>query len=141
MSKDPSKPKTAPAPKPAPANDSIRVTNNNTGRVTFDDRGNAVWEWSVATGEFGTEVSTSRLQKLENSSLSLADEVPAADPLKSTLAKPNPKGVAQGYSPYESGLLVKPPAQGPGAPRKKDLKRLGEWLQQRKQSGHFKPEQ
>ena len=37
----------------------------NTGRVTFDDRGNAVWEWSLATGAFGNEVSTEQLRKLD----------------------------------------------------------------------------
>jgi hypothetical protein len=29
-----------------------------TGRVKFDERGNAIWEWQVTTGAFSPEVST-----------------------------------------------------------------------------------
>jgi hypothetical protein len=113
----------------APAIDT-GVTTNSSGRVKFDDRGNAVWEWAVATGAFSaevSEVSTARLQKLENPALSLAEEAPA--PAKANLVKPNIKGAVQGYSPYDSGMLVKE-----AAPRKKDLRRLSEWLKLRKQA-------
>ena len=44
------------------------VAGNVTGRVKFDDRGNAVWEWAVSTGSFGAEASKKRLRKLENAS-------------------------------------------------------------------------
>ena len=127
MSDDNSKLK--PGTRDAPATQSSGLTRNNSGRVKFDDRGNAVWEWSVATGSFATDVSTSRLKKLENQTLSLADEAPV--PPTNGIVKPNPKGVAQGYSPYDSGLLAKtarPPA------KKKDLRRLGEFLKLREQA-------
>ena len=101
-----------------------RVTSNNTGRVKFDERGNAVWEWAVTTGKFGTNVSTERLQKLD-SQLSLADEAP---PARNEFVKENAKGVVQGYSPYDSGLLVKETAP---AKKKTDLRRLSEWLKLR----------
>ncbi|MEA3135257.1 MAG: hypothetical protein QOG17_3103, partial [Gammaproteobacteria bacterium] len=39
----------------APALDNNRVTTNTSGRVKFDDRGNAVWEWAVTTGAFSAE--------------------------------------------------------------------------------------
>jgi len=94
------------------------------GRVQFDDRGNAIWEWSVSTGAFGREVSTERLRKLENSSLSLADDAPS--PVELALA--NPLGTKQGYNPYESGKLSKNEKRRP-----KDLKKLGEMLALRKQ--------
>ena len=74
MSDDNSKLK--PGTRDAPATQSSGLTRNNSGRVKFDDRGNAVWEWTVATGSFGTDISTSRLKKLENQTLSLADETP-----------------------------------------------------------------
>jgi hypothetical protein len=106
----------------------VGVTRNNSGRVKFDDRGNAVWEWAVTTGSFATDISTSRLKKLENHTLSLADDAP---PPASGIVKPNPKGVVQGYSPYDSGLLAKT-ARAPA--KKKDLRRLGEFLKLREQA-------
>lgn len=124
-----------PSPKPhGTAADELRVGGNSSGRVKFDDRGNAVWEWSVKTGVFGREASTSRLRKLEHPALSLVDDPPLAP---APVAKANPKGVAQGYSPYDSGVLPKSEsgAAAGGVSRKKDLRRLGEWLKLRKQTG------
>jgi hypothetical protein len=134
----------SPSPKrDAPLGDKARVGRNTSGRVKFDDRGNAVWEWAVTTGAFGIEVSTSRLKKLEAPGLSLAEDepTPAIDfeanpgkgPTKPGPVKPNPKGVAQGYSPYDSGVLAK--SSTPPPPRK-DLRRLSEWLKLRKQAGN-----
>jgi len=128
--------KLKPGTRDAPATQSSGLTRNNSGRVKFDDRGNAVWEWAVATGSFATDVSTSRLKKLENQTLSLADEAPM--PPANDIVKPNPKGVVQGYSPYDSGLLAKttrPPA------KKKDLRRLGEFLKLREQATRNKQDE
>ena len=116
------------------------MTKNNSGRVKFDDRGNAVWEWSVSTGMFGTEVSSSRLKKLENHTLSLADDSALPPPAAAsgpTTVKENRKGVTQGYSPYDSGLLVKAQAEV-RATKKKDLRRLSDWLKLRKQADRNK---
>jgi hypothetical protein len=131
-----------PAPKPpgappqgaqkAPASvTNTRVTSNNTGRVKFDERGNAIWEWAVTTGSFGTDVSTQRLHKLD-SQLSLADEAP---PSRNELVKENAKGVVHGYSPYDSGHLVKETAP---AKKKTDLRRLSEWMKLRNQANQNK---
>ncbi len=102
-----------------------------TGRVKFDDRGNAIWEWSVATGAFGREISTDRLKKLEDSGLSLADDAPT--PLG--LVQSNPLGVVKGYNPYDSGKLGTAPA-----PKKTDLRKLGDWLKLKKQAASNKDE-
>ncbi|HEY4969772.1 MAG TPA: hypothetical protein VII35_07690 [Steroidobacteraceae bacterium] len=99
--------------------------------MKFDERGNAVWEWSVATGAFGREVSTERLQKLEHPALSIADDAPT--PFDTV--RPNPLGTKKGYDPYDSGKLGK--AQ---APAKKDLRKLSEFLKLKKQAAGNKPD-
>jgi hypothetical protein len=126
MSKDNSKPipKAAPAAAGKPSAPDAPEPKK-TGRVQFDERGNAVWEWSIATGAFGREVSTERLQKLENPGLSLADDAPT--PFDHV--KPNPLGTVKGYNPYDSGKLSKAEQA-----RKKDLKKLSEWLALKKQA-------
>jgi hypothetical protein len=121
-----SNPKSGAKPGPNPgADDPARDTEKSTGRVKFDDRGNAIWEWQVETGAFAEEVSTARLHKLEHPALSLADDSPS--PVDAVRA--NPTGTKKGYDPYDSGKLGKTAA----APRKKDLRRLSEWLKLKKQ--------
>jgi hypothetical protein len=103
------------------------------GRVQFDDRGNAVWEWAIKTGSFGREVSTERMKRLENPGLSLAEDAPT--PFDKV--KPNPQGTVKGYNPYDSGKLAKT-----GAPPKKktDLRKLSDWLKLKKQATNNNPD-
>jgi hypothetical protein len=130
--------KAKPAPQPASEADSQQsaadVISNakTTGRVNFDDKGNAIWEWSIATGAFGREVSSERLQKLEHPALSLADDAPT--PFDTVRA--NPLGPKKGYDPYDSGRLGKRPP-----PIKKDLRKLSEFLKLKKQAAGNKPEE
>jgi hypothetical protein len=127
------------APKPAVAKPAApdagalpASPGKQTGRVQFDDRGNAIWEWSVATGAFGREVSTERLQKLENPGLSLAEDAPTP----SQRVKANPMGTVKGYDPYDSGRLGKTAE----APKKKDLRKLSDWLKLKKQAANNDPD-
>jgi hypothetical protein len=121
------KPKSSSPPAPAgPAEPSSKKDaggEKSTGRVKFDERGNAVWEWQVETGAFGVEVSTQRLQKLAHPALSIADDAPT--PFETV--RSNPLGTKKGYDPYDSGKLGKKPP-----PAKKDLRKLSEWLKLKK---------
>jgi hypothetical protein len=118
---------------PASKRDALR-TDNVAGRVRHDDRGNAIWEWAIATGKFGVETSAQGLKKLDNPMLSLAEDAPT--PLD--VVQRNPLGTVKGYSPYDSGVLAK--ARTP-APRKKDLRKLSEWLKLKKQADGNKPDE
>jgi len=111
------------------------VRPHHSGRVKHDERGNAIWEWAVNTGGVARDSVTNRLQKLENSSLSLAEEVPPAQaPLG--FIKENRQGTAHGYSPYDSGILAKKEVS-----RKKDLRKLSEWLKLKKQAQNREPDE
>jgi len=134
VSKDHSKPASKPDAEPAgkPSAPDAKSGDKSTGRVRFDERGTAIWEWSIATGAFGREVTTARLQKLEHPALSLADDAPT--PFETVRA--NPLGTKKGYDPYDSGKLGKRPEP----PKKKDLRRLSEFLKLKKQAESNKDE-
>jgi hypothetical protein len=118
--------------KVGPGSEKPSVQEKSTGRVKFDDRGNAVWEWQVETGAFGSDVSTARLQKLEHPALSLADDAPT--PFETV--KSNPLGTKKGYDPYDSGKLGKKEV-----PRKKDLRKLSESIKLKRQFADNKDEE
>jgi hypothetical protein len=133
VSNEKSKPAAQPAPSESAKPSSKDETGDkSTGRVKFDERGNAVWEWQVTTGAFGAEVSTQRLQKLEHPALSIADDAPT--PFETV--RSNPLGTKKGYDPYDSGKLGKKPP-----PAKKDLRKLSEWLKLKKQAESNKDEE
>ena len=133
MSNEKSKSAAQPArSEPAEPSSKKDTGDKSTGRVKFDERGNAVWEWQVTTGAFGVEVSTQRLQKLEHPALSIADDAPT--PFETVRA--NPLGTKKGYDPYDSGKLGKKPP-----PAKKDLRKLSEWLKLKKQAESNKDEE
>ena len=108
---------------PGPAK-RARSPDDPTGRVSFDDRGNAVWEWATATGAFGRDVSTDQLRRLEHPGLAILDEGPPTAPG----VRANPLGATRGYDPYDSGHLGKPRTPKP----KKDLRKLSEWISLRR---------
>lgn len=119
--------------KPKPPGDSAppetdKPEEQKSGRVTFDERGNAVWEWSMSTGNFGRNVDTKRLKKLEAIDLKIADE---PGPKDSQQPARQPGG---GIDPYNSsGAGLAPTHKPPSKPR--DLKRLSEWIQSQKNTG------
>jgi len=107
---------------------------NKTGRVTFDDRGQAIWEWSMATGRFEKGSTSTRLKKLTNVELSLVDDPLPADAKK---VQVNPTGIKKGYDPYDSGRLSR---TGKHTAVKKDLRKLDEWIKMKKSAASNKDE-
>ena len=95
------------------------------GQVKFDDRGQAIWEWSTATGKFHSATTSARLRKLTAVELSLVDD--GAPPANGV--RVNPAGTKKGYDPYDSGQLSRNRAD---KPVRKDLRKLSEWLKGRK---------
>ena len=91
------------------------------GQIAFDDRGNAVYEWQdgrlTQDGEAGERA---RQNALAHPGLAIVDEeVPANAPIRS-----NPKGLRNGYNPYESGVLARK-----GVRKKRDLRELSKWME------------
>jgi hypothetical protein len=94
------------------------------GEIAFDDRGNAVYAWSddrlVEDGEDGERA---RERALAHPGLSLVDDEPPTNaPIRS-----NPKGLRQGYNPYESGVLAKKQVN-----KKRDLRELSKWMEMKR---------
>ena len=118
----------APAPDTQPADDlestRPRVNGTPSGRVQFDDRGNAIWD--LAARNVRLNGATKSLKVLDNPALSLAEDAPTP----TEVVKANPLGTVKGYNPYDSGKLDK---KRQGGDAKKDLRKLSEWIQLRKQ--------
>jgi hypothetical protein len=54
---------------------SVKERTGN-GKVVHDSRGNAIWQWGVATGVFARIKATELLNMLEDPTLSLEGEAP-----------------------------------------------------------------
>ena len=93
----------------------------------------AISEWSIATGAVARDPVAERLKRLENPTLSIAHD----SPTPYDIARPNPLGTVKGYNPYDSGKLD----QALAAPRKKDLRKLSEWLKLKKQHQNNKDDE
>jgi hypothetical protein len=50
-------------------------TATGSGRPTWDERGNSIWEWQTAPGVYSREISPQQLRALESNELHLIDGV------------------------------------------------------------------
>lgn len=103
------------------------------GKIGFDDRGNAQFEWSDdRLNEDGDTGERLRKKALEHPGLSLMEEEqPANAPIRQ-----NPKGLRHGYNPYESGMLEKKEWKP-----KRDLRELSKWIEQKRKVNDKPPEE
>ena len=96
---DPKNPSAPPAPEPD------KGQAKPSGRVQFDDRGQAVWEWQLKTGLYDRNASSDRIRALTELELEVDDKTKAKTP-------PN-RGA--GVNPYETVKPAKPePKEKPG---------------------------
>lgn len=81
------------------------------GRVSFDSRGNSVWEWQLETGVYSRDVNTQKLKKLDLGDLSIAETAIQKGPLAlADDAKPSPGG---GFNPYNNAQSSKQEGSNP----------------------------
>ena len=66
------------------------------GRVRHDERGMAVWDWAVASGEFAALSATNMMKKLEIDDLKIEETQRAVR----ALAQPQGRDVGGGGDPY-----------------------------------------
>lgn len=100
------------------------VEQKQPGRIAFDERGNAIYEWTDdRLGEDGEAGERARRKALDYAGLRCVEE----DPGNNAPIQINAKGLRLGYNPYESGLLP-----NKSAPKKRDLRELSKWIEMKK---------
>ncbi len=103
------------------------------GQLALDDRGNVSWEWADDPQLLADDLvgNTARLRALAPSDLQLADDDVTAVNRDLASARGQPIAVRKtqrtGYNPYDSGDSTKESRK-----KKRDLRRLGEWIELRK---------
>jgi hypothetical protein len=85
------------------------------GRVQFDSRGQAVWEWAVRTGKFDRNASTQRIRALVETPLSLAEE-PKPSTEAGASREAGPDGVAASRREGPAAVASRSTAPRPAPP-------------------------
>ena len=106
---------------------------NDSARVQFKNRGVDESAWRSESSD-PADPDTMRLRqlKLYNPALAIAEEAP----ISGGKIPVNREGIKKGYNPYDSGRLEKAKTT-----RRRNLRRLAEWLKLRKQVQHKLPEE
>ncbi|MFC4310417.1 hypothetical protein ACFPN2_15090 [Steroidobacter flavus] len=130
-------------PAPTGAADDSQA-DKRSGRISYDERGNSVWEWQLETGVYSRDISTQRLKKLDLNDLSIADTATHQRPPG---LEPEPRKPGGGSNPYDNSSTArgnvgtnpynsggKAPLKPAADPKRKptDLKKLQEWMELRK---------
>lgn len=138
--------------------------DQRSGRISYDDRGNSVWEWKLETGVYSRDITTQRLKKLELNDLSIAETAthqrpPGLGGARDDRSDPKPMP-GGGFNPYDSsstargnvgsnpynsgGRAALKPEPKPAEPQPRkpmDLKKLQEWMEIRKRVQENKREE
>lgn len=104
--------------------DSNDKAARSAGKIAFDDRGNAVYEWQFAPFlEDNLDGEQLRAQALDHPGLAIVDD----EPPSSAPIRRNVVGARVGYNPYDSGQLDRKARRKPH-----DMRELSKWIQLRK---------
>ena len=99
----------------------------NPGKIGFDDRGNAIYEWQQVLQSDSADAALLRERALSNPTLSIVED----DGTPSGAILTNKAGSRVGYNPYESGLIAKK------SPKKRvDMRALSQWVAAKKLTAH-----
>ncbi len=90
--------------------ESKKDPNAPAGRIGFDDRGNAVWEWRSDTGTFRFDIDTARVKALQEAAGVELDQQPPAS----------------GSDPYRTVDTVTVPVAKPERRTLDDMRKLSE---------------
>jgi hypothetical protein len=115
------------------------------GRVSFDERGNSVWEWQLETGVYSRDVSTQKLKKLELDELSIAETAVIKRPTGLAGGEKSVPGagvnpynstpVVRGASPYDTARAMGDKLRLEPEPRKRrtldDMRKLSEQIKKK----------
>ncbi len=99
----------------------LQAGTDQAGKINFDDRGNAFFEWRDDLLSEDSDAAQRRRDKaLDNPGLSLIND---GMPLAATDLER--RDCRSGYNPYESGVLDRKAASA----KKRDLRELSRWIE------------
>jgi len=109
------------AVRPKPSAEPGAVLPKESGKVQFDERGQAVWAWAVRTGMFDRSASTQRVRALTEGPVKLELEQTLTD-IKRAAGARQAQGAAStapkpgtSFNPYESMKSKPTPKEKPGS--------------------------
>lgn len=106
----------------------LRKLQSRAGRIGFDERGNAIYQWQKSSlAADGEDADQLRAEALDHPGLAIVDEAP---PPHAPIQR-NAAGARIGYNPYESGQLDRKTARKP-----RDMRELSKWIELKRKLGN-----